>query len=110
MDEYYTLGVWRAKEGREDDLVKVWKEIGEAFKTLPTPPGIGTLIQSLDDPRLFYSFGPWPSLEAIQEMRENAGAREAIGRMQEVCEEARPGSFRVVARVDAGNVMEPPGI
>jgi hypothetical protein len=109
MDEYYTLGVWRAKEGREDDLVERWKEIGEAFNALPTPPGTGTLIRSIDDPGLFYSFGPWPSLEAIHEMRAFEPAREAIARMQEVCEEARPGTFRLVATVEGTGLMDAPG-
>jgi heme-degrading monooxygenase HmoA len=102
MEEYYTLGVWRAKEGREDELVETWKAIGDAFASLPDPPGTGTLLQSLDDPTLFYSFGPWPSLEAIQAMRSFEPAREAIARMQEVCEEARPGNFRVVATAGPG--------
>jgi hypothetical protein len=109
MDEYYTFGVWRAKEGREDELVERWKQVGDAFNELPAPPGTGTLIRSVDDPRLFYSFGPWPSLEAIQAMREFERARVAIGRMQEVCEESRPGTFRVVARVEGTRPADAPG-
>jgi hypothetical protein len=101
MDEYFTVGVWRAKPGRGDDLVEVWKAIGEVFNELPSPPGgVGTLVQNLDDPELFISFGPWSSLDAIRAMREDPGAGAAIGRMREVCDEARPGTFRVVARVE----------
>ena len=100
MTEYYTVGVWRAKEGRESDLVERWRAIGHAFNALPMPPaGTGTLVQSIDDPVLFYSFGSWPSLEAIAAMREDADAGVAIAGMQEICDEMRPGTFRVVATV-----------
>jgi hypothetical protein len=103
VDEYLTIGLWRAKDGREAELVEVWKGIGEVFNGLPDPPtGTGTLVQSIEDPRSFVSFGAWPSLSAIRAMREDDDARRAIGRMAEVCEDTRPGTFRVVATVPAG--------
>lgn len=72
--------------------------IGKIFAELPDPPaGRGTLIQSLGDPALFYSFGPWSRLEDVEAMRENARAQEAIGRLTALCTDASPGSFRVAA-------------
>ena len=57
-DEVYTLGVWRAKPGREGDFVAAWQALGRHFNMLPHPPGKGTLLQSVDDSQQFYSFGP----------------------------------------------------
>lgn len=57
-DEVYTLGVWRVKDGREGEFVEAWKGLGRIFRGLPHPPGEGTLLQSLDEPQQFYSFGP----------------------------------------------------
>lgn len=94
---YYTLGVWRVKEGREADLIAAWKAVGEAFYQLPRPPGPGTLLRSESDPALFYSFGPWDRLEDIQAMRSDVRARAAIERLEDLCIEASPGTFRVVA-------------
>lgn len=94
---YYTLGVWRVKEGREADLIAAWKAVGEAFYDLPRPPGPGTLLRGESDPTLFYSFGPWHQLEDIQAMRSDPRARAAIDRLVDLCVEASPGTFRVVA-------------
>lgn len=97
----YTLGVWRVKDGKESEFVEAWKLLGDAFRSLPHPPGPGTLVQSVDDPRLFYSFGPWSSLEDIAEMRAHPGTPEALARLAALCDEAKPGTYRVVARAEA---------
>lgn len=98
MDEaVYTLGVWRVKSGKEDTFIEAWKELGTIFARLPQPPGKGTLLQSLDDSLLFYSFGPWNSLADIQKMRNNPDAQEGIHKLRELCTEATPGGYRVVA-------------
>lgn len=95
-DEIYTLGAWRVREGKEAEFIEAWKQLGSFFRELPHPPGVGTLIQSVDEPRQFYSFGPWPSLESVQEMRANPRSAEEIGKLIALCEEGRPGTFRVV--------------
>jgi hypothetical protein len=96
-DEIYTLGVWLVKAGRQADFIEAWRGLGGFFMSLPHPPGEGTLVQSLDEPRQFYSFGPWRTLDDVQEMRSHPDARREIGRLMELCDEGRPGTFRVVA-------------
>ncbi len=97
-DEIYTLGAWRVKPGREAEFIEAWKGLGDIFRQLPLPPGgKGTLVQSLTDPLLFYSFGAWPSLESVQAMRQDPNAQAGIQRLGEFCTEAAPGSFRLVA-------------
>ncbi len=98
--EVYTLGVWRVREGNESEFVEAWRRLGEYFRGLPAPPGPGTLIQSLDDPRLFYSFGPWRSLDDIKKMRADPDTPGALARLAALCDQATPGTFRVVARVE----------
>lgn len=94
----YTLGVWRVKPGKEAEFIEAWKDLGGVFRQLPNPPsGKGTLLQSLNDPLLFYSFGPWESAEAIQAMRANAEAQQGIQRVAALCSEATPGGYKVVA-------------
>lgn len=61
------------------------------------PGGKGTLLQSLSDPLLFHSFGAWDSLDAIQAMRLDPTAQAALQRISELCTEAMPGTFKVVA-------------
>lgn len=93
-----TLAVWRVEQGSEAAFVAAWKALGVTFSRLSEPPvGSGTLIRSVTEPTLFYSFGAWPSLEAVQAMREDAQAQARIERLRELCTEATPGSFRLVA-------------
>jgi len=92
----YTLALWHVKGGKEEEFVEAWKGLSDYFIGLPNPPGEGTLVRSVEDPRLFYSFGPWRSFEDIQRMRSDPRTQEMIGRLAALCEEAKPGTFRVV--------------
>jgi hypothetical protein len=103
QDVVYTLGVWKVKAGHEAEFVAAWKELGGVFAALERPPGPGTLVQSLSDPALFYSFGPWRQLEDVQAMRSDPRAQAAIQRLISLCTVATPGTFRVVAEVPAGS-------
>jgi hypothetical protein len=97
-EQLYTLGVWHVKEGREAEFVIAWKELGAVFASLPQPPsGKGVLIQSVTDPTLFYSFGPWRSASDVAAMRADSRAQAGIQKIRDLCTEATPGMFRVVA-------------
>ena len=98
--EYYTLAVWRVQPGRDAEFVEAWKGLGEAFAGLHRRPVWGTLLQSLLDPSLYYSFGPWRSLEDIEAMMSDPRAQEAIQRVRDLCVEATPGPFRMIAHVE----------
>jgi hypothetical protein len=96
-DEVYTLGAWRVKDGKQSEFVEAWKALGGYFRGLPHPPSEGTLLQSVDDERLFYSFGPWHTLDDIQEMRGRPETPGEIAKLMDLCDDGRPGAFRVVA-------------
>jgi len=96
-DRPYTLALWRVQPGREREFVQAWKELGEAFRGLPDPPGEGTLVQSVEDPQRFYSFGWWQRLEDIQAMRADPEAAAMLAKLAALCTEAQPGAYRVVA-------------
>ena len=93
----YTVGRWVVKEGQEAAFVEAWKDLGTFFLGLDRPPGTGTLLRSASDPRLFYSFGPWPDAEAVAAMRAHPQTPDAIGKVAALCDEAVPGMFNVVA-------------
>ena len=94
----YTLAMWRVKAGKEEEFIAAWKgELAEYFLSLTNPPGTGTLVRSVEDPQLFYSFGPWRNLADIQQMRSDPRTPEMIGKIAALCEEAKPGTFQLVA-------------
>jgi len=104
-DQPYTLARWYVTPGNEDAFVAAWRELAAVFLALKAPPRWGTLLRGADEPRLFYSFGPWPSMETIAAMRGHPGAAGAIGRLEALCESAELGTYLVAAT--AG---EAPGI
>ena len=96
-DQPYTLARWLVAPGNEDAFVAAWHELAAFFLSLKQPPRWGTLLRSVDDPRLFYSFGPWPSTETIAAMRADPGTPAAIGRLTALCEAAELGTYLVAA-------------
>ena len=99
-DRVYTHAMWRVREGREEDFIAAWLELGRVFSELPNPPiGTGTLIQSTTDSLEFYSFGPWRSADDVAAMRGDPRARRAIERVRSLCIEATPGLYRIVREV-----------
>jgi hypothetical protein len=96
-DQPYTLARWRVREGREEEFVAAWHGLAAFFLSLKQPPRWGTLLRNADDPRLFYSFGPWPSTETIAAMRADPSTPAAIGRLMALCEEAELGTYLVAA-------------
>lgn len=95
---YYTLARWKVKEGREDEFVGAWSEVLTAgFRSLDRPPVWGKLLRSVDDPRLFYSFGPWERREDIVAMRSDPRGAGALAQVAALCDEVAPGMFEEVA-------------
>jgi hypothetical protein len=104
----YTLALWRVQPGREREFVQAWKELGEVFRRLPDPPGEGTLLQSVEDPQRFYSFGWWQRLEDVQAMRADPGAGAMLARLAALCTETQPGAYLVVATAAGGASSQRP--
>jgi hypothetical protein len=96
---YYTHALWRVRSGRESEFIELWEnDLARAFRAA-NPEASGTLIQSLEDPTLFYSFGPWPTLSAMAAARQAPGVGAALEALKSVCVEATPGTYKVVLRI-----------
>ena len=95
--EVFTFGRWVVTEGNEAGFIEAWKALGAYFRSLAQPPGQGSLVQSAKNPRLFYSFGPWPSAEAVAAMRADPRSADEIGKLGALCDEFEPGMFVLVA-------------
>jgi heme-degrading monooxygenase HmoA len=71
-EAFYTLASWRVASGREEEFLRAWRdELAAAIREM-NPGATGTLVQSLDDPRLFYSFGAWRSEEEMRAVRASS--------------------------------------
>jgi len=93
-DEYYTFNLWKIKDGNLEEFLRIWeKELAHEFIKL-NPYSKITLIQSLDNPNIFYSFGPWIKLSQMQAARSNEKYRLAISKLVSLCDISKSGSFK----------------
>ncbi len=93
----FTLARWYVAPEQEGAFVAVWNELATVFLSLQSPPQWGTLLRSIEEPRLFYSFGPWPSLETIAVMRAHPDAVASIAKLTALCETTELGTYWVEA-------------
>ncbi len=96
-DDVYTLGMWRVETESRTSSSPRGRPSARYLNSLPHPPGPGTLVQNVDEPQQFYFFGPLDSLDAIEEMRAKPETRSEIGKLMDLCDDGRRGTFRVVA-------------
>ncbi len=97
---YYTLSVWKVKPGMADQFRAAWRDMAKVFSDLPNPPFHITLLQSLDDPDLFYSFSPWESMDAIHALRRNPDTKDEIQRVVDLCVEYKMSNFHAKDEIE----------
>jgi heme-degrading monooxygenase HmoA len=99
MPETYTSGLWRVKEGREDDFVAAWTD----FVTWARDqPGSGTfrLVRDTEDPRRFLSFAPWASFEAQAAWKQTDEFMTRMRWVREHVESFEPSTYELVTQVE----------
>lgn len=99
MSKPYTLACYRVLPGKEGAFVDVWSKLADTFTELPNPPIWGTLIRSVSDPTVFYSFGPWKDAAHVAEMRSNPEAGAAFRAIRQLCAEMTPGDYEMIRHV-----------
>ena len=99
MAHVYTHAMWRVRAGNEEAFIEKWSELAAVFTTLQRKPLWGTLIRSLEDPLLFYSFGPWENKSDVAAMRAHSGAQAAFRELIALCDEATPSTYALVRHV-----------
>jgi heme-degrading monooxygenase HmoA len=93
--EHYSLTVWTAKSGHEDEFVRRWV----AFADWSGAEGLtasATLLRDVDDPRSFVSFGPWETLEAVRRWRTLPDFHKHVAALTEVVDHFEPRTLEVV--------------
>lgn len=99
MPEAFTLARYKVLPGKADAFIEAWSDLADRFSRLPNPPIWGTLIRSVSDPNLFYSFGPWQDAAHVAEMRVNPDARAAFEVVRKLCVEMTPGDYEAIRHV-----------
>lgn len=94
----YTLGVWTVKKGREDEFVAGWRALAQwtIDEGLAGSAGHATLVRDHDNARRFISFGPWPSVEAVERWRAHPVFRERFAAIEKTLDSFEPGMYEPV--------------
>ena len=98
MTETYTNGIWRVKDGREDEFVAAWTEFVSWAKE---QPGSQTfrLVRDVEDPSRFMSFAAWDSFEAQRAWKETDEFEVRMRRVREYVRAFEPSTFELVTEV-----------
>ena len=94
----YTLGLWTVQDGRQDDFVRAWLDMGTRTRA-EFPEATGTLLRDRQRPELFISFGPWESEAAVVAWRESDAFRQGIASISEVLQNFEPHTMEHIATV-----------
>ena len=97
----YTVGLWKVKKGNEKDFLEVWQQFALWTEKNHQGAGLGRLLQDIDQPDKFISFGSWDSEMQIGEWRSKPEFKAFIQNARELCEDLEPGTFRVVGLSDS---------
>ena len=95
-NEPYTLGIWTVKAGYESEFIKVWSTF--ATWTAKNYPGIGkaNLLQDLDNPSKFVSYGLWDDVKTIKRWRETDEFKAFVIKVKNLCDDFLPTTMMLV--------------
>jgi quinol monooxygenase YgiN len=95
--EVYTAGLWTARPGNEAHFIAAWQEFA-TWTTQHVPGNLNArLLQDLNEPRRFVSFGPWDSTESVEAWRQLPEFQTFFATAKELCEAIEPHTLRQVA-------------
>ena len=83
---YFTHGRWLVRDGQEAAFASAWEEFAR-WSAEEVPGGAwAVLLRDRENPRQFFSFGPWDTLEAIADFRSRPQFSEFLARARPMLE------------------------
>lgn len=94
--QLYTLGIWKAKQGREAEFIDAWQAFADWTSASVPGAGAGTLLQHEGQPQKFVSFGPWHDAESVASWRQQPQFDQFVAKAHDLCEDFEPRNMIVV--------------
>jgi quinol monooxygenase YgiN len=82
MAQVFTHGRWVVRPGSESDFVVAWQELADWTGKEVAGANWARLLRDSNEPNVFFSFGPWDSLEAVESWRQKPGFQDRIARIR----------------------------
>ncbi len=104
MDEEnqrFSAGIWIIKSGKENEFIEEFKK----FAKLIFDKNIGAievyLVQDVQQPQRFVTFGPWESIEKIEAWRNLPEFKEFFAKAKQLSDEVTPLTMKPVMHLKA---------
>ena len=78
--------------------MRAWRELADRTKA-DFPDETAMLLRDRDQPNLFISFGPWESIEQIDQWRSSNTFKQGVGKLRELLDTFAPHTMDVAATV-----------
>ena len=98
IGQLFTAATWTVKSGKEEEFIRAWDEFAKWTSQNQQGAGQGQLVQDLENPTGFLSFGPWESAERIAEWRATPHFAAFLAKARKLCDEIQPRTLKLVAR------------
>lgn len=97
LEQVYTVGLWTVRPGNEAAFISAWQSFAE-WTTKHQPGAMtGTLLQDLEQPQRFISFGPWKDAEGVRAWRNLPEFKAFASKAKELCDNFQPSMMKAVA-------------
>lgn len=98
-EQPYTVGLWTVKTGMEKEFLKRWQRFAEWSIEGQQGAIEATMVNDLDNPQRFVSFGQWQSVKHIEAWRDNPERERRLAGLEELCEETQLLTCKKVANI-----------
>ncbi len=94
----YTLGFWSVKVGKEAEFIAGWESFARwTMLNQSGTVGDAQLVQDINEPLHFVSFGAWEGMQHVQEWRNSLEFKTFFNQAREICTDIRPVTMKHVA-------------
>jgi quinol monooxygenase YgiN len=103
LGQLYTFGIWTVHPGKEPEFKRLWDAFARWSSQHQPGAGDARLVQDLEIPNRFISYGPWASTENILAWRATPEFKEFAAQAQEICADFQPGRYKLVSYIPSGS-------
>ncbi len=97
IGQIFASGLWQVKTGKEKEFIEAWQQFATWTGATQKGVGEGRLLQDLEHPDRFLSFGPWENEDRIAEWRSRPEFTAFVKTARELCVDLQPRKLKVVA-------------
>lgn len=103
LGQLYTFGIWTVHPGKEAEFKRIWDDFARWSSDHQPGGGDARLVQDLEAPNRFISYGPWESSDAILAWRGTLEFKAFAAQAQKLCADFQPGRYKLVSCIPSGS-------